>query len=314
MNENNKVLIELINDDSKFEKVKFVEPNIKWNRCDIQFGRDFELLKVNYEETEKYIAFYQKGKNVQLGVYMVEIPQYVFDEVINFLVKIKKACVIHIDQSLNYKKGVKSGIHWLLNLPDIWEEYNNIFSSKTRYNRRYYKKKLEENYNCEWKYFPKQEIDENFMKAFYALKSQKKEIYYDTDAKGFLGDYYGITDAYALYIDGKMQSVILYSIIDSKVAYCENLAYDLSLSKYNAGNILFYYSIEKLIEKGIKKLYLGGGDYEYKRNSKAIETKTYHGNIFLLKFWQKIFYCFYERIPDKRITLIILGIKISFCL
>ena len=53
-------------------------------------------------------------------------------------------------------------------------------------------------------------------------------------------------------------------------------------------------------------------DYEYKKNSKAIKAVTYNGNIFILNFREKIFSYFYEQKPQKRITLVILGIKMAF--
>ena len=243
---------------------------------------------------------------------MVEIPQYVFDEIIKFLLKNKKIYSINFSQSLNNMLGAKKTVHWLLNLPATKEEYFNQFSSKHRYNLRYYKKKLEENYNCEWKYFSEKDIDENLIKEFFELKKQKLTIYYDTDAKGFLSDYYKITDAFALYINGKMQAITLYSIIDSEVAYCENMAHDLNLSKYNTGNIIFYNSIENLIERGIKKIYLGGGYYDYKKNSKAIMSNTFCYHRITLNLWQKIFTCFVENIPQKRLIVILFGIKMTF--
>ena len=288
--------IKYIDENLKFEKVKLVEPNIKWNRCDIRYGKDFKLLEIKYEKQTKYISYYIEGSTCHLGLYMVEIPQYILNKVRSFILKKEKIKKFHIGQSINPFAGCRNIMHWLLILPASWEEYEQQFTSKTRYNRRYYKKKLEENFNCEWKYFSEKEIDENFIKDFYALKKQKKKIYYDANEKEFLSDYYKITDAYALFIDGEMKSVILYSIIDEHTAYCENLAYDLSLSKYNAGNVLYYYSLKQLLERNIRKIYLGGGDYDYKQNSKAIKSNTYSGTVEA-----------YKRIKFK-----IFGIKISF--
>ncbi len=311
-----RVQIELIKDDSKYEKVKLVVPNIKFNRCDICYGKDFELLKINYEGNEKYISFFQDGTTLHLGVYMVEIPQYVFDEIIQFLLKNKKVYHIHMTQSLNYLKGAKKKMHWLLELPESWEDYLKQFSSKHKYNLRYYKKKLEQTYNCEWKYYSQHEISKKVIETFFDFKiaKEKEEAYSDlvNPEKYLDSDFNKITDAYVLYINNEIKSIVLYSIIDKKTAYCHNMAYDMEFSKYNIGNELYYYSIKDLIQKGIKKIYLGGGNYEYKRNSKAIKSDTYNGNIFLLNFWQKIFSVFCEKKPEKRITLVIFGIKISF--
>ena len=310
------IQIKLIEDNSKFEKVELVEPNIKHNRCDIRYGKDFELIEVRYEDKIKYISFYCTGRTAFLGLYMVEIPQYVFNRIIEFLKNKQKISHIHFINSLNYIKGAKKKMHWLLELPDNWEDYLKQFSSKHRYNIRYYKKKLEQTYNCEWKYYPQHEINKKMIDAFFDLKKdQKKEKAYSdlNNAEIYLkSDFNKITDAYVLYINNEIKSIILYSIIDGQTAYCHNMAYDTKFSKYNIGNELYYYSIKDLIKRGIRKIYLGGGNYKYKKNSNAIKSVTYNGNIFLLNFWQKIFSCFYEPKPQKRITFVILGIKISF--
>ena len=225
-----KVDIKIVDENSKFEKVKLVKPNIKFNRCDIRYGNDFELLEIKYDDKTVYISYFIEGYTCKPGLYMVEIPDYVFDAVIDFIAQNRKVHTFQITQSLNSAKGLKPIMHWLLHLPNTWEEYFNSFSSKSRYNKRYYKRKLEENYECRWDYLSQNKIDEDFIKKFFELKKQKKEIYYDADEKEFLGDFYKVTDAYVLYIDNHIKSVILYSIIDEHIAYCENLAYDLDFS------------------------------------------------------------------------------------
>ena len=45
-------------------------------------------------------------------------------------------------------------------------------------------------------------------------------------------------------------------------------------AKYGLGVMLYYHSIKNLIERGIKRVYLGGGHYDYKKNSKAKITST----------------------------------------
>lgn len=314
--ENKKVIIRLVDEDSKFDKVKLVEPNIKHNRCDIRYGKDFKLLEITYENKIKYISYYIDISTAILGVYMVEIPKYVFEQVIKFINYNHKICHFHFIQSLNSIKGTKKNMHWILNLPETWQEYENQFSSKHRYNRRYYKRKLEEKYHCEWKYLSRPEIDEKIIEKFFELKIAKKKECASADLKNpeeyLSSDFNKITDAYVLEIDGELKSIVLYSIIDDKVAYCHNMAYDMAFSKYNIGNELYYFSIKDLIKKGIKKIYLGGGNYAYKKNSKAIKNITYNGNIFILNFWQKLFSIFYEKKISKRITLVLFGIKMSF--
>ncbi len=307
--------IKIVDDKSKYDKIKKVEPNIKFNRPDIRFKKDFGLLEIDYENNKKYISYHIDGHSCYLGLYMVEIPQYVFDEILKFLHKNQRVYQFHIVQSVNYAKGFKERMHWLLKLPKTWEEYDNQFSAKTKYNRRRSVKKLNETFNCKFEYIQEKDINEKLIARFFELKRSQmgSNAYSDmNNPKEYINDFNKLTDAYVLYINEEIASIVLYSIIDKHVAYCHNMTYDMSYSKYNIGNTLYYYSIKDLINRGIRKIYLGGGDYDYKRNSKATKTKTYLGNIFILSWWQKIFFCFIEKAPAKRITILIFGIKITF--
>ena len=263
----NLIQIKLVDDFEKFEKIKNVKPNIIYNRFDIKFGNDFQLLEINFNNKTNYIAFFICDNTCFLGVTQ-----------------------IHITQSINSYRGLKTGIHWFLKLPDTFEKYNNLFSSKTRYNRNYYKKNLEKQYKCEWTHIKKEELTEALIEEFIKLKTEKMKSYYENvDLKNFLTNYFCITDTYTLRANNKLIAIIFYSIIDKSTGYCENMAYDTSFSKLNVGNLLYYYSLEKLIARGINNIYLGGGKYKYKQNSKAICSQTYSGDITYFNFWDKLF-------------------------
>jgi len=49
--------------------------------------------------------------------------------------------------------------------------------------------------------------------------------------------------------------------------------------------ILYYYLISDLIARGKKKLYLLGGNLEYKKHFNGIATTTYTGNIYREQFF-----------------------------
>ena len=55
------------------------------------------------------------------------------------------------------------------------------------------------------------------------------------------------------------------------------MAYDVNYIKYGIGTILYYHSIEQLMARGIRNIYLGGGEYAYKQNCHARRDETYIG-------------------------------------
>lgn len=317
----NRIKISLVDQNEKYEKVKLVKPNIIYNRFDIKYSGDFDVLKVQYNEKIQYISIHIHENNVcYIGIYMTEIEQCVFDSILKFLEKrYKNIEKFHITQSLISHVSLVNKMHWLLELPDSIDKYYSKFSSKTIYNRRRELKKLQDSFNIEFIYYSKNEINEELIKRFFELKEKTEDsVYYNTSEKGItriLSKFYNITDAYVLKIDNKIEAAIFYSINDDQDLYCENMVYNKSFAHYSIGSILFYYSIERLIERKFKYLYLGGGDYGYKKICKAIKSNTMSGNIdiccntpvkSLLKF---IFNCNNSK-THKIIT--ILGIKFKF--
>ena len=314
----NRIKISLVSQKEKYEKVKLVKPNIIYNRFDIKYSGDFDVLKVEYKGKTQYISIHIHKNNVcYIGIYMTEIEQCVFDKILKFLKnKFKNITHFHITQGLINHPELTQKMHWRLKFPNTVEEYNSMFSSKTRYNRRSKLKKLQENYDIEFAQYSKSDIDESFIRRFLELKTQTEDdVYYNMSEQGIkrlLSDFYNITDAVVLKINNQIEAFVLYSVTDNNDIYQENLAYNKEFSQYGIGILLYYYGIEKLIEKSFKRMYLGGGDYDYKLNSKALRSDTKSGDIVICRktpIFKSIFECTNSK-THKIIT--ILGIKFKF--
>lgn len=285
-----KIKIELVDKEEKYQKIKLVKPNILFNRTDIKFNNNFELLKIQYKNKIKYLSFHIQGLYCYLGLYMMELDKKEYDAILKFIYKKFTIDRFYIIQSLNKSKDVNKTVHWLLTLPDSQEEFNKKFSSRSRYNRRIKRKNLEKNYNCKFEHYHKSQLTESLLERFLKLKRNDYETAYSgISAKDLLSDFYGITDVYTLTINDNIAAYLLYSIYDNNEIYQVNLAYDHKYSKYSIGEMLYYYGIEEMIKRKIKRIYLGGGEYDYKANSKAIKTNTYEGYFTYTPLLRKIF-------------------------
>lgn len=278
----NKIKISIIKRTERENYIDKVSPNIIGNRFDYMYGDDYDLLYVKDDKNVFILPLRVNGKNAKLGVYMTQIPEELFSKCIKFIKnKYKKIEQINISQSLNNYNGLKNYMHWLLELPDTVEEFNSRFSSKTNYNRRYYKKKLTNDFNCEFKHYKGEEVTEEIANNFFRLKAMTKNIYYAQENCNInLFIHRHITDVYAIYIDNKIAAMSLFSVI-GELAYCENLAYDTQYLKYSIGSTVCLEGIKSLIGKGVKKIYFGGGEYKYKKDLKMIRTQTYDGKIYI---------------------------------
>lgn len=307
-----KINIKLVNEQEKFEKVNLVKPNIAFNRLDIKFEKDFELLEINYKSQTQYMTIHLAPYYCQLGVYMMDLDKKVFDAVIKFIVKKFNINRFYLVQSVNGNKKLTKSGHWLLSLPETQEDFDKMFSSRTRYNRRIKRKNLEKDYDCKFTHYKKFELDEKFFEDFLKMKRiGYEDAYKNKTPKEMLSDFYTITDVYTLTIDNKVEAYLLYSILDKDEVYQVNITYNTAYSKYGIGVMLYYYGLENLIKQKVKRLYLGSGDYDYKENSKAIRRVTYDGFFEYIPFYKKILSIQTSIIKGQKQDFIyILGMKI----
>ncbi len=313
------VKISIVDEKEKYEKVKLVKPNIIYNRFDIKYNGSFDVLKIEYNGEVQYVSFHiDEKKYCFIGLYMTDIEQVVFNNMLDFLTrKFKKIRRFKLLQCRAKHPELDDKVCWMLDLPDTVEEYWAQFSAKSRYNRKREFKKLCESFNISFEYYKKEDLTESIIKRFFDFKQETKDdVYYDLSGKGinlFLSNFFNLTDTYVLKINGNIEAIIFYSITDSQVLYCENMAYNKEFASYNIGQVLFYYSVEKLIERKFKCLYVGGGNYEYKRNCHAIKYDTGNGIIKAQRIHKKILNWLFECVNSGEYKIITLfGIKLKF--
>ena len=207
--------IKLVDKNEKFEKVKLVKPHISFNRADIKFEGDFELLEIEYKSQTRYVAFHLEADYCYLSVYMMDISKRVFDKIIGFISKNFKVRRFYLLQSLNGNKYLNKTIHSLLELPETQEEFDSRFSSKTRYSRRKKMRLLKEDYNFEFRHFKKHELTEEIFERFLELKRVDYETAYkNSTASDMLSDFIHITDVFTIIINNRIEAFFMYSIID----------------------------------------------------------------------------------------------------
>ena len=109
----NRIKISIVPADQKYEKVKLVEPNIIYNRFDIKYSGDFDVLRVKFKGKIQYISYHiHKNRKCYIGMYMMELEQRVFDKIISFISKkyYKKIDKIHV--TMNVVNSYKFIIFW----------------------------------------------------------------------------------------------------------------------------------------------------------------------------------------------------------
>ncbi len=274
----------MINRVAITELVKVIqEPKIIFNRFDLMFGGDFDLLKVD----EFYVPLRIKKSKAVLGLYLTKVSPQAIEELIDYIFKnYKKVKKIEFKHCLTPVPGVKPAPHWHVELSNK-EDFDKALSNKTRYNTKWYPKKIREEVGeFEIKHFSKDKISQGVVDKYLEFKRKTHEFEWKKDHDKYLDEMY-ITDAYAMYIKGEIKAIAFMVTIDDEV-FLENLTYDVELSKYSLGSVIYYHALIDMMEKGIKKVYLLGGTLDYKRRFNGIETQTYTGTVRkpnMLKYW-----------------------------
>ena len=84
---------------------------------------------------------------------------------------------------------------------------------------------------------------------------------------------YHVTNGYVLYFGDNIAS-ILFTCEQCPVVYLENLTYDTAFSVYSPSMLAYDYLLKNLIQKGKEEIYLGGGDYIYKKKYESAESQV----------------------------------------
>ncbi len=165
-----------------------------------------------------------------------------------------------------------------------------MFSSKYRYNLRREKRIIETELEGRIEKYTADEITNELIERMIELKNTNNECNFK-DAESFLKKMF-VSVVYALRINGKIEAVVTYSILDENNGYCSTMSYNSEYKKYSIGKYLYYSSLEDLINTThINKLFMGGGDYDYKLQAGCERIDTYCGNVYRFS-WKNLFFIF----------------------
>jgi len=268
-----KIKIEQIK-ENKIETFKNrLSVNVIHNRFDIKYGNDFDLYKIN---DELYIPVKLTDETLHLGIYFINIQYEVLEIFIEYLFKkYEKAKFLEFSHAnLACFRNVEKKPHWHVNLPETIEEFDKNLHSKTRYNTKWYPKKIKEDLGeYSIKHYPKEEITKEIVDIYlqYKYKTHKSN-YYLKNSLDYLDEFY-VTDCYTLNINNQIEAILFLSNTGDN-SYLENLTYNIELSKYSLGTVLYHEVIKDLISKKYKKLFLLGGTLEYKKRFNGVLTNT----------------------------------------
>lgn len=255
-----------------------INPDFIYNRFDL-FCDNYIVLMAERGQEKHIIEARIFDKYAELGIWKMHISDELLKEISVFIfhnyAHIGYTKFFFCETEGNYRK-VK---HFYINLPDSTESFLQRRSSKScrRLNSKRHQAEREIGPINYYEYNIKN-CPEEVIKKYNNWKDKTHHIGNIEDISSYFHKYH-ISNIYTMYF-GRKISAILFTCEQCQIVYFENFSYDTQYSKYSPGQQIYEYMMIRLIEKKIKCIFLGGGDYDYKRKYGSIEETLYDGFIF----------------------------------
>lgn len=267
--------VEVIGGDQRDEALRaYVVPNTTNNRFDAFYQGDYVLYRCG----GTYLPYHRKHYSADIAMYLRDVDKGELRAILAEIFRTEKSLfyvdVVHAAMPID---GLKKVDHWHVELPATIEEFQAALGKKTRYNSKWYPKKIRKDlgdYTCE----AVDHVSDEHVQVFFKFKKATHGVDYHDEPREFIRKNL-ITHAYVFKLGGVIEAIALSSELGER-AYLYNITYNPAHSKYSIGNVLYFFYISELIAKRITRLDLRGGNQLYKKLFNGIATDTYSGRVY----------------------------------
>ena len=291
--------------DNKY--ITEINPDFIYNRFDL-FCNNYIVLKAEQGQEKHVIEARIFGNYAELGIWKMHISNELLGEISIFLFKKypnMEFTKFFFCNTIGKYKEVK---HFFIEFPDSTESFLQRRSSKSRHRLNKQRHQAEREVGAiTFREYKKENCPNDIINAYNLWKERSHHIGRIEENEAYLQKYH-ISDIYVLYF-GNNIAAIMFSCEQCSIAYLDNFSFAIQYSRYSPGQQIYEYVMTRLIEKKIKKVFLAGGDYDYKRNYGSIEERLYDGVIFrntycrikynLITYYYKHLYWKVKKIKNK---------------
>lgn len=262
--------------DNKY--VHEIKPNFIYNRFDL-FCENYIILSAEQGE-ERHITEARIFDNyAELGVWKMRISKELLKEISIFLFhkyqNIRYVRFFFCETDGMYKK-VK---HFSIDFPNSTEEFLQRRSSKSRHRLNKQRHQVEREIGpITFREYKKEDCPDEVIQRYNIWKERSHHIGRIEEAKSYLQKYH-VSDIYVLYF-GEHIAAMMFSCEQCPIVYLENFSFNIQYSRYSPGQQIYEYVMTRLIEKQFNRVFLAGGNYDYKRTYGSIEEDLYDGIIY----------------------------------
>ncbi len=260
--------------------VKFEADNLIYNRFDLIYKNNVEQYVYEFEEKQYMIEAHYDNMEAKINVWGKYFPPNIFERVINdIFTRHSKVRYIEVKRSENnYQQMLYQSNDIYISLPETVDALLERVKAKHRYTIKREKRLLSEKYGKLELVVYKKDIPYEVIELYFSWKQVSVGKVCKMEPKEYLKNYY-VSDALLLKA-GETNVAVLFFCQVEKVVYLENFSYNVEMEKFSPGYLVYEMFLEELIKRKCSSLYLGGGDYMYKKRFGAKEIMTYSGTIY----------------------------------
>lgn len=259
---------------------KFETDDLIYNRFDLIYTENVERYSYRLEDKEYFIDVHYETCKAVLNVWGKRFPEIFFNNTIEEIFRQhSEIYCIEIKRARNDYKNLLNkcnDIH--VPIPKTKEELLQRLRKKHRYTIKRIKRLIEEEYGELAVVLYKGSIPDEIVDQYFAWKQLTHGTDYHMLPKEYLKKYY-VTDGMLLKAGDENIAILFFCQVNNTV-YLENFSYNAQMEKYSPGYLVYEMFLEELIQRKCTNLYLGGGEYEYKRRFGAEENVAYSGIVY----------------------------------
>lgn len=291
----------------KNKLIKFEADNLIYNRFDIIYQKNIEHFLYEYGNRIYAIDAYYENFMAKMNIWGKEIPTDVFENAVADIFKHHSDIYcIEIKQARNnYHNLLEGGNDIRIPLPETVDQLLQRVRAKHRTAIKRIKKLLEKEYGRLNVIKYKSDIPDEIVLLYFKWKQITYGKDYNMTPEEYLERYH-VTDAMLLKAGGNEVAILFFCQIDN-VVYLENFSYNLKMEQFSPGYLIYEMFLEELIYRNCSLLYLGGGNYTYKKRFGAEESVAYSGMIYRKEVFEAL-NRFFNSNNIKRIAIYGLGV------
>ena len=254
-----------------------INPDFIYNRFDL-FCDNYVVLKAERGQEKHIIEARLFDNYAELGIWKMQISNDLLKEISQYLFQIYPNIRYTRFFFCNTDGKYKAVKHFSIDFPDSTESFLQRRSSKSRHRLNKQRHQAEREIGpISFQEYKKEDCPEVIIQYYNKWKERSHHIG-KIEVESYFQRFH-VSDIYALYL-GEHLAAIMFSCEQCPIAYLENFSFDIQFSRYSPGQQIYEYVMTRLIEKGFKRVFLAGGNYDYKRYYGSIEETLYDGFLY----------------------------------